>query len=232
MNKPMKLLAIDTAANLCAACILDSDSGDPPVAKSLDVGKGHVELLMPLIGKILRSAEWAYADLDRIAVSTGPGSFTGVRVGVAAARGLALALEVPAVGISTLDAIAAETQLAFPDRPVLVALDARRGEIYAAEYDETGRCINEPAVSTVSDIALALAGRNPVLAGSAAPAIAARIDGGSSLPVGTTDATASIATFAGLGAGANIPEFAPKPVYLRTPDAKPQTGFAVERTGS
>lgn len=232
MNKPMKLLAIDTAANFCAACILDSESGVPPVAKSLDVGKGHVELLMPLINEVLQSAEWTYADLDRIAVSVGPGSFTGVRVGVAAARGLALALKLPAIGISTLDAIADETRQAFPDQPVLVALDARRGEIYAAEYDETGHCVVEPSVSTVTDVVSRGTGRNIVLAGSAASAIAALVDSGEAVGVGTADATASIQTYARLGANADNPQSAPKPVYLRAPDAKPQTGFAVERVGS
>lgn len=225
----MKLLAMDTAANLCAACILDNDVDGPPVARSLDVGRGHVELLMPLVGELMAEADCDYGDLDRIAVSIGPGSFTGVRVGVAAARGFALALDIPAIGVSALDAIAAEARAAFPGRPVLVALDARRDEIYSAFYDASGACTAGPEVSTVEAGAAIIRRRDPVLAGSAAAAIAEAAGG--QLDIGPAAATASIETYASLGATAEHVGGSPKPLYLRAPDARPQTGFAVARTG-
>src|SRR5690606_26839604 len=109
----MRLLAIDTAANLCAACVFDTDAGELGRAV-LDLGKGHAEHLIGVIDDALKAAGTAYDDLDAIAVSVGPGSFTGVRVGVATTRGLELALKVPAVGVSTLEALEYERRDAEP----------------------------------------------------------------------------------------------------------------------
>ena len=118
----MKLLAVDCAANLCSACVLDV-TADREIGRSVaDIGKGHAERLMTAIAEALQAADADYGDLDRLAVSVGPGSFTGVRVAVSAIRGLALALGLEATGVTTLDAIAAQAMTAFPDRPVMVAL--------------------------------------------------------------------------------------------------------------
>ena len=227
----MKVLAIDTAANLCAACVFDTGPEHAPVSATVDIGKGHVEQLMPLIGQVLSEAGIDYPDIDRIAVSVGPGSFTGVRVGVAAARGFSLALGIPAVGISTLDAIAAETRQNFPGLPALVALDARRGEVYAASYDASGQVVADARITTVSALAAQMKSGRHVLAGSAAHAVAAVARGEAVFDFGSTSATAGIAVFARLGAQSGVPDEAPKPLYLRAPDAKPQTGFAVARAG-
>src|SRR5690606_8172147 len=126
----MKLLAIDTAANLCAACVYDTQAGERGRAV-LDLGKGHAEHLMAVIEEALTAAGCAYTDLEAVAVSVGPGSFTGVRVGVSAARGLALALGIPAVGVSTLEALAAEARGDAP-RAVLARVEAGRGQAYVA----------------------------------------------------------------------------------------------------
>src|SRR5690242_6358756 len=101
----MILLAIDTAANLCAASVHDSAADRELGREVLDIGKGHAERLMGVIGSALGQAGVGYRDLERIGVAVGPGSFTGVRVGVAASRGLALALGIAAVGVDTLEAI-------------------------------------------------------------------------------------------------------------------------------
>ncbi|TGT75410.1 tRNA (adenosine(37)-N6)-threonylcarbamoyltransferase complex dimerization subunit type 1 TsaB, partial [Mesorhizobium sp. M8A.F.Ca.ET.161.01.1.1] len=92
----------------------------------LDLGKGHAEHLMAVIAEALTAGAMDYSGLGAIAVSVGPGSFTGLRVGVSTARGLALALKVPAIGVTTLEALAAEAAAEFPGRPVLAALDAGR----------------------------------------------------------------------------------------------------------
>src|SRR5690348_11165768 len=122
----MILLAIDTAASLCAACVYDSAAGQELGREVIDIGKGHAERLIGVIDGALGQAGMTYKDLDRIGVSIGPGSFTGVRVGVATARGLALALGVPAVGVNTLEALAEEAHEKLPDRAVLAAIDGRR----------------------------------------------------------------------------------------------------------
>ncbi len=220
----MILLAVDCSANLCAACVYDARAGRELGRCVLDLGKGHAEHLMGVIAEALREAGMTYADLGAVAVSTGPGSFTGVRVAVSAARGLALALKVPAIGVTTLEALAAEAAAAFPGRAVLAALDAGRGEIHAALYDGHAKLRHCPAAMALEQAAAA----TPVLAGTAAPLILRAA--GARFDVGATGATADIAVYARLaaakGAGGK-----PKPVYLREADAKPQAGFVLPRAG-
>jgi tRNA threonylcarbamoyladenosine biosynthesis protein TsaB len=133
----MIVLAIDTTANLCAACVQETATGE--LGRSVrDLGKGHAEHLMAVIDDALAAAGKSYADLDRLAVAVGPGSFTGIRVGVSAARGLALALQIPAIGVTTLEALAFEARQANEGRSVLAALNGGRGEIHAALYGADG----------------------------------------------------------------------------------------------
>ncbi|MBU2402181.1 MAG: tRNA (adenosine(37)-N6)-threonylcarbamoyltransferase complex dimerization subunit type 1 TsaB, partial [Alphaproteobacteria bacterium] len=106
----MKLLAIDTASVICAACVYDTVARQEDGRAVLDLGKGHAEHLMAVVGNAMQRAKITFPELDAVAVSIGPGSFTGVRVGVAAARGLAMALKVPAIGVTTLEALAAEAR--------------------------------------------------------------------------------------------------------------------------
>ena len=122
---PNLLLAIDTAFERCSAGLLDMDARRMLARAEPEIGKGHAERLMGVVAEVLTEAGASYADLGRIAVAVGPGSFTGLRVGVAAARGLSLALAVPAVGIGTLDALAAPH--IGTGSPILAVLDARRG---------------------------------------------------------------------------------------------------------
>jgi tRNA threonylcarbamoyl adenosine modification protein YeaZ len=120
----MLILAFDTSAAHCAVALL---LGDKIVAERLDpMTKGQAESLMPLCEAVVTGAGYAYADLDAIGVGIGPGNFTGIRIAVSAARGLALALKIPAIGVSSLDAQA----FGIPG-PVLATVDARQNKIYA-----------------------------------------------------------------------------------------------------
>jgi tRNA threonylcarbamoyl adenosine modification protein YeaZ len=206
----VRLLAIDTAAHLCAACILDTETGERGRAV-LDIGKGHAERLMAVIDAALTEAGATHADLDAIVVSVGPGSFTGVRVGVAAARGLALALKIPAVGVTTLEALAREA--AQPGRPVVAKIEAGRGQAYVAAFSAAGAPSFGPA-------ALALEDADALIRDMAGE------------PVVATGRTADIATYARLGAeqlaAGDQPE-KPRPLYLREADARPQDAFALPR---
>lgn len=222
----MKVLAIDCAASLCAACVYDAAAGLELGRSVLDLGKGHAEHLMAVIAEALTAAETDYAGLGAIAVSVGPGSFTGLRVGVSTARGLALALKIPAIGVTTLEALAAEAAAAFPGRAVLAALDAGREEIHAALYDKALVLTYGPAVTILPE-ATALAMENSaVLAGTAAVQIAA--SAGCGFDIGPRTATADIVTYARLAAAKGEGE-RPKPLYLRGADAKPQAGFILSR---
>jgi tRNA threonylcarbamoyladenosine biosynthesis protein TsaB len=225
----MILLAIDTAASLCAACVYDSEGGERGRAV-FDIGKGHAERLMDVIATALDEAGIGYGDLDAVAVAVGPGSFTGVRVGVATARGFALALKIPAVGVTTLEALAAEALLAHPGSAVIAAIDAGRGQVYLQRFAGDGKAVDEPAV-LATEAAAALvrdASEGKLLAGSAARML------GGTLAVASDGATADIATYARLAAGRlaanpSAGDDKPKPLYLRDADAKPQGAFALPR---
>lgn len=183
---------------------------------------------MAVIEEALAQAGKAYADLGRIGVSTGPGSFTGVRVGVSAARGFSLALKIPAVGVTTLEALAYETYQALGPMKVLAALDAGREELHAALYDANGKALREPAVLSLAE-AVEIASSAPMaLAGTAAQSIANAVGVDKALQIGPLAATADIGTYARLAA-AKQPGDRPKPLYLRAPDAKPQAGFVLAR---
>lgn len=221
----MKLLAIDTCANLCAACVHDAEAGGEVARAVLDIGKGHAEQIMAVIGQALGAAGIGYEAIGAVVVSVGPGSFTGVRVGVSAARGLALALSVPAIGVSTLEALAAETGRSFPGRPVLVAIGNRPQALYAAAYDGSGAETTAPLSASAEDLAGLLGDPDTVLAGSAATLVLKAAGGGFDL--GPCEATADIAIYAGIAAVRGSSGQAPRPLYLRPPDARPQSGFTL-----
>ncbi|MDN2578621.1 tRNA (adenosine(37)-N6)-threonylcarbamoyltransferase complex dimerization subunit type 1 TsaB [Aquibium sp. ELW1220] len=228
----MKILAIDTAAEWCAACLWDAGSGRALGTEARDIGKGHAEALMGVIGVALDRAGASWRDVEAVAVSVGPGSFTGVRIGVATARGLALALKVPATGVGTLAALAFEAAPLARGRPVLAVLDARREEFYAALYGPDGEVHAAPAILDLKAVA-ALAGlTKPLIVGSGArqAAAAAGLD-----PDATALAnrrTAGIDSFARLAARQGFGGERPRPLYLRGPDARPQEGFALPRSGA
>lgn len=223
-----RLLAIDTAQANCAVAVMTLNAaGETLVSRSEAIGRGHAEALMPMIEAVMAQAGVTFADLDRIAVTCGPGSFTGLRVGLSVARGFALVRQIPAVGISVLDGLAAEARSGTDGRPVLAVLEAREDEIYAAFYDEAGTLTGEPEVALRQDLAARVT-PGMVLTGSAAPALAAAsgLDG---ITVHGTATVPDIATVARLGAAAQATGLPPVPLYLRPPDAKPQLKGRIER---
>lgn len=228
----MKLLAIDTASTLCAACICDADTGAELGRAVEDIGKGHAERLMAVVADALRKAGAAYPDIGAIAVAIGPGSFTGIRVGVSMARGLALALKVPAYGVTTLSAIAAESRETYPNRRILAAIDARRDELYVEDHAADGGLSFGPAIVPTGEAASLVQGATPVLAGSGAAVIEAAArdnDPAATFETVAGGATADIATYARLALAGRFHNSPPKPLYLRGPDARPQEGFALSR---
>lgn len=221
----MRLLAIDTSSDACAVGLaVDGNL----TARSETAGRAHAELLMGMIDQAMAEAGLAFADLDRIAVTIGPGSFTGVRVGIAAARGLALASGVPAVGVSTLAVHADAARPVAGSRPVLAVLAAGRGELYGALYDTAGSAI-APACAASAQVFAAMLQANTVLAGSGADLVIAALPMDVRPPVAHRDAAPSLATLCALAARLPASTGAPKPLYLRPPDAKPQAAAGIAR---
>ncbi|MGC2043884.1 MAG: tRNA (adenosine(37)-N6)-threonylcarbamoyltransferase complex dimerization subunit type 1 TsaB, partial [Pseudolabrys sp.] len=142
----MRVLAIDTALEACSAGVLDTERADLRVHETVPMQRGHAEALMPLVARVLDRAHLDFAALDRVAVTTGPGSFTGLRVGIAAARGIALAAGMPAIGLSTLAAFAAPFIAADDTLPVVVAIDARHDHVYLQIFGPGGRTVVAPRV--------------------------------------------------------------------------------------
>jgi tRNA threonylcarbamoyladenosine biosynthesis protein TsaB len=221
------ILAIDCSANLCAACIYDAASQRELGRAVRDLGKGHAEHLIAVIDEALAAAGKTYSDLTAIAVSTGPGSFTGIRVAVSAARGFALALGLPAIGLNTLEAVAAEVRQADGAKPVMAALASGQENVQLAVYDASGGVAYSPTIVTMQRAVHLASNFEAVLAGTAAPQLAAL----SGRPVASTQPTADIAVYARLAASKGSGE-KPSPLYLREPDAKPQAGFVLPRRQS
>ncbi|MBZ9656641.1 tRNA (adenosine(37)-N6)-threonylcarbamoyltransferase complex dimerization subunit type 1 TsaB [Phyllobacterium lublinensis] len=224
----MKLLAIDTAANLCSVAVFDVGTGSLLAEVIEDIGKGHAERLMAVIEQALEQSTSLITDIGKIAVSIGPGSFTGVRVGVSAARGLALALRCPVVGISTLQSLAHDAARSNPGKAILSIIDARREELYAQFFNADGSAESEPMVTSLPLILGQLAERVTVhvLAGSGASLVNEKL--GQRLDIAVEGATGSIEAVARLGA-ILVSDGAPKPLYLRGLDVKPQQGFVLKR---
>ena len=154
----MRILAIDTALTACAACVRDLASDELLASESLDMARGHAEALMPLIARVMNAAGLDFKDLDRIAVTVGPGSFTGLRVGISAARGIALAAGREAVGVSTLAAFAAPCIAEYLADQVLVAIDARNGNAYVQAFGGAGRTLFPGTHMRLADAVGILAG--------------------------------------------------------------------------
>lgn len=219
----MIVLAIDTAGADCAVALLDSERNAVLGEWVETIGRGHAERLMEAIDATMAAAGVEMDRIERIAVVIGPGSFTGIRVGVAAARGFALALGVPAVGVTTLSILAAEAlkaRASGDSRPVVASMDAKRDELYLQVFSPQGEALSEAMILSVEegravtaaypDAELAGSGAGP-LSGAAEPLPADRFP---------------IAIAASLGVTST---HEPKPLYLRGPDVRPQQGFAVAR---
>src|SRR6201988_3252943 len=147
----MLILAIDTALDACAAAVLDTDSGRLIAQASQAMKRGHAEALMPLIADVMKEAGVPFATLDRIAVTTGPGSFTGLRVGLSAARGIALAANKPVVGITTLTAYAAPHLIEHGEHPIISAIEPRHTHVYRQAVPAQGEPLVPPRVAPMAE---------------------------------------------------------------------------------
>jgi tRNA threonylcarbamoyladenosine biosynthesis protein TsaB len=206
----MIVLGLDTCLSACSVAVID---GDRVLAHaSEDMTRGHQERLAPMAERVMAEAGLSFDRLDRIAVTVGPGSFTGLRVGVAFAKGLATALGLPAVGVGTLEALAAsEAGLVF------AVIDARRDQIYVQAFEE-GRPLMAPDVLPLEIAAARLAelalGRPSTLIGSGARLMAPAAPRARVVEAEGADAR-HVAWLAAARAPAPL-----RPLYLRAPDAK------------
>src|SRR5213082_1253415 len=168
----MLILAIDTALDACAAGVLDTDAGKLIAQESLPMKRGHAEALMPLIARVTQQSRLPFSAFDRIAVTTGPGSFTGLRVGLSAARGIALAAAKPVVGLTTLTAYAAPFVGDNSEHPIIAAIDARHDHVYFQVVSGDGSSLVKPKVAPIGEALEAWRFGTPHLVGNAAKILA------------------------------------------------------------
>jgi tRNA threonylcarbamoyladenosine biosynthesis protein TsaB len=226
----MRLLAIDTALAACSAAVFDTEVGGVIAAESLPMVRGHAEALLPLIEQVMRRAELKFPDVDRIAVTAGPGSFTGLRVGIAAARGIALAAGRPAFGVSTLSAYAAPYLDEDEINPVVTVIDARHQHVYLQVFGSSARIATTPRLAPLSEAVRAASQAGSRIVGSAAQAVVDRLPTSAPAPMRLDARDApDIEWVARVGAGLPEGQSPPKPLYLRAPDAQPQNAAQLPR---
>lgn len=223
----MSVLAIDTCGDQCAAAACAA-SGPISSAQQL-MARGHAEALPGLVVEALEKAGISYGDLERIVVTVGPGSFSGVRVGLSMARGLAVVLKIPVVGVSTLRAIAASDDGADLSAARLVAIDAKRGEVYAQLFRDGQSPDAQPIAVALQEDLGEIIDRIEVetgtirLIGSGAALLARQETALASLYCPDGPVRPDIAALCDLGSALVPDGFPPKPLYIRPPDAKPMS---------
>ncbi len=226
----MHILGFDTATSACSAALWRN--GHITARRFETMAKGHSEHLMGMIEEVMKDAGAEYPDLDLIAVTTGPGGFTGIRIGLAAARGLAFAADLPCLGVTTLEAIAhgiEETER--EGGTVLVAIESKRADIYAQVFGPRLEPLGEARAVLPEDLASQLKEKRDrilVAGDGAGRAIEGLKAGGMKAVLSQAPGMPDAAVVAALAAERWVPNAAldrPRPLYLRPPDAKaPKNG--------
>lgn len=224
----MRILAMDTATSACSVALMD---GGAIISHRLTLmSRGQAEALAPMVSEVLESAGTTASALDLLAVSVGPGAFTGLRIGLAMARGMALAANVPCLGLTTTEVIAAGVEeSAWPAGSLLVAVDSKRADIYVQQFSAPGQQVSGPQAVEPQQLADWLApalGPGPIgVVGDAASLAVAALEEAKiealEIPApGVPDARVMAALAArGWSKGDALPP-PPGPLYLRPPDAK------------
>jgi tRNA threonylcarbamoyladenosine biosynthesis protein TsaB len=229
----MNILALDTSMGACSAALITRDGGARRVfARAERMARGHAEALMPMVDDIMHESGTAFGALDRIAATTGPGSFTGVRIAISAARGLALVTAAKLFGSDSLTVMAREAHdlSVTGGAPFAVAVDARRGMLYLGLYDEAARRRDGPLLIAPDDAANLLPGALPTVVGSGAARLAEAASArGLHVAAQLADLEPNAAALAALAeeSGKTVPSL--RPLYLRPPDARPQTQAQARR---
>ena len=215
----MLILALDTSMAACSVCVYDADRGLVIGANQQFMDRGQAEALAPMVQETMALAGVRFAGLGRIAVTTGPGTFTGVRIGLAMARGLGLSLSIPVIGINSLAAIAAnETANTLP---VVVAVDARAGEIYFASYDQLGHEVAAPVVVALANTHKLMPSHSVRMLGTATESLLKKLNSHHHVRSDAGDLPIA-ENFVRLAVDIPASALPPEPLYLRAPDVKPQ----------
>lgn len=217
----MNVLAFDTTTSACSAAVCRR--GEARAARQIQMERGHAEALVPLLDEMLEESGLAYGDLNIIAVTCGPGAFTGIRIGLAAARGLSLALGIPAIGVGTLPAMAATAARESKARTLAIAMNTKRRDLFVQVFDRqlaplrpAQVCSPNEALTTLARFDdLALSGDGMDLMGAALGDLPIELLREVTSPSPVCIAELALARQADGATGAP-----PAPIYLRPPEAR------------
>ena len=225
----MRILAIDTSCGACSAAVVDGPARATLSRRSNPMAHGHAEALAPMVESVMSEVEGGFASLGAIAVAVGPGSFTGIRIGLAMARAMGLTLGIPVIGVSTLVAFAAPL-LDEPQPGVIVsAIDAKHGGVYFQAFESTGRPLFGPRIASFRDTARAIGGGPARIAGDGAQALALEAQRVGIACEAFGAAYPDIVAIARIGLASNPEDWPPRPLYVKPPDAKPAGADAIAR---
>lgn len=223
----MAILAFDTCLGAVSVALrYRAGNGDWLIREAYEARQtGHAERLMPMIAEVMASAGRDFTQVERFAVTVGPGTFTGVRVGVAAARAFALSASRPVVGIPSLEVIAARARHVLgpsaATRVLLVATDARRGALYCALHGAPNSP-GAPALLTAEAAAALALEHDALVIGSGGPLVAETAAAAGRTITTELPAIEPHARFLAMLAADRLPSATVSPLYLRAPDVKPQ----------
>ena len=228
----MRILAIDTSCGAASAAVYDDVVRETLARESLPMALGHAEAIGPMVERGMRAVEGGFATIGRVAVCVGPGSFTGIRVGLAMARAIALTLETPIVGVSTLVGLAGP--LLEQPRPGLIvsAIDAKHGNVYFQLFESSGRPMFAARVAGIRDVIRAIGAGPARFTGNAAGLMAdAAQRAGLEFDASEAAAYPDILAVARIGLAADPDASPPRPLYVKPPDAHPAAAGAIAREG-
>ncbi|MBS9477316.1 tRNA (adenosine(37)-N6)-threonylcarbamoyltransferase complex dimerization subunit type 1 TsaB [Ancylobacter radicis] len=226
----MLILALDTALEACSVALHDTLTDRTLASDSRDMARGHAEALVPMVEEVMRASGLSFGDIELFAVTVGPGSFTGLRVGLSAARGFGLATGRPVIGVTTLATLAAPLLAEDDSIPVAAAIDARHGNVYLQMIGASGRILVGARAMAVKDAARVVAIGPVRLVGSGAPLLTEVWPPGERPPLEVYKySTPDPVWLARLASVADPTRSEPRPLYLRDADAKPQTAGRIAR---
>jgi len=225
----MRILSIDTSCGAASAAVVDGSRRQPLAQCSQAMEQGHAEALGPIVERVVGEVDGGFASIEAIAVAVGPGSFTGIRIGLAMARAMALTLEVPIVGVSTLVAFAAPLIDEQHPGVVVSAIDARHGAVYFQAFEASGRPLFEPRIASLRDAIRAIGAGPARMAGNAAGALALEGSRAGLACDASAAAYPDVVAIARIGLASNPRDCPPRPLYVKPPDAKPTSADAIAR---
>jgi len=226
----VRILVLDTALGFCSAAVFDGGGKESVSGQSLTMDRGHAEALIPLVESVMADVPGGFSSLDRIAVTVGPGSFTGLRVALSAARAFGFAAQKPVFGISTLQAFAEPWRGHGDGLAIASVIDARHKHVYFELIGCHGESLHSAAIVPIDEAVQCLRDKSVRLVGSAASLLGEAAAQAGLNPRVEPDQLGpdpkAIALFCARSDATSCP---PSPLYLRPPDVTPQTGGRIAR---